>query len=293
MNSTYEYTSFLPYLLSANIIMLCFLVISTLLIYFFFYRNKRKIFTLKKISIMSIFFSIFIIQSFVGANTINVWISFDVVTIIIVSFLFGPIEGLIYAIAADWTRVLIMGYNPQFYYAIQYPFTAILSGFIGMYIGKNKNESNKKIQFITVQGLIILVMSGSLSMMLFNFSGGEWRNVPEFWEIILSSSLLFACLEFFYIWFFVKHKDKQTNIVTALFIICFLNRIINGIVIKTIGDTYWYLSSYQAFINLLTIQIFKSSYLIPAQILISWTLISASIFAANQVSNKKNFGIQI
>jgi uncharacterized membrane protein YdjX (TVP38/TMEM64 family) len=80
--------------------------------YFKYKKEKKQVLTLKKIVVFSLFFSFFIFQSlftrfFAGAPVIP--FSLDTITIIAVGFVFGPIEGILYGLTADLTRVMING----------------------------------------------------------------------------------------------------------------------------------------------------------------------------------------
>jgi hypothetical protein len=50
------------------------------------------------------------------------------ITIMIVGFIMGPLEGIIFGIITDSFSVLINGWAPLFLFAIQYPFIGMLSG---------------------------------------------------------------------------------------------------------------------------------------------------------------------
>ena len=77
----------------------------------FYQKNKITIFTTRKITIMGMFFAIFLLQSFLTsfqALDKFIFISFDSATVLLTAFLFGPIEAFFYALIADTTRVLIV-----------------------------------------------------------------------------------------------------------------------------------------------------------------------------------------
>ena len=70
----------------------------------------------------------------------------DSVTIIVVGFLFGPLEAMVYGALADVVGVLIAGDAPMFLYALKYPLVGLISGSFGM-LYRQKKDINHNIAF--------------------------------------------------------------------------------------------------------------------------------------------------
>ena len=121
-------------------------------------KEKKQVFTIKKIVIFSLFFGTFIIQSlftrFVGSAPI-IPFSLDTITIIAVGFIFGPVEGIVYGITADLTRVFINGWTPMLLPSLSFALLGLFSGMLGRLYFKKGNEMNDIWAFFGMQAIIV------------------------------------------------------------------------------------------------------------------------------------------
>lgn len=102
---------------------------------FSYKKSGREFLTIRKVTLLSVFFSIFLIQAFitrVASSSANVMkFNLDIITIILVGFLIGPLEGILYGFITDSLRVLIVGWNYQILSMMSFPLMGLISGYMG------------------------------------------------------------------------------------------------------------------------------------------------------------------
>ena len=84
----------------------------------------------------------------------------DSVTIIVIGFMFGPLEAMVYGALADIVGVLISGSAPMFLYALKYPLVGLISGSFGM-LYRYKKDVNHNVAFAISQVPIVALITTS------------------------------------------------------------------------------------------------------------------------------------
>lgn len=241
------------------------------------------------------FFALFCIQAAIGRIGIkfNMWVSFEVSTVVVVAFLFGPLEAMIFGFVADSLGVFISGSGPwMLFYAIQYPITALIAGSFAdiFYRQENKEKISKHIYFAIYHLLIALLVALSFTA---PYYGVEINNGELPWAAVISSCVIsIVLLEAIFIFLIRKENSINIMLITLLFATFFINRIINGYLISSIGESFLWGNGWETYPSILLLDIFKSSYLIPINTLLTFGLITGSIFAVEQTSGKEAYLFQ-
>lgn len=254
-------------------------------------KEKRQIITIRKLSIIALFFSIFIMQSYftmlMGVPPV-IPFSLDSLTIIVVAFIFGPIEGIIYGFTADLSRVFINGWSIQLLPLLFYPLTALLSGAFGRTYFYSKKDFTKKQSILITQILIFTLLAFSIGAgYTSKIISDETIDDKFYIGVIIAGTITLVFLEALLIWFYNnKIENPNIRLFTFVFIINVLTRIIFGWFLRSYSQyIYWgYLFETQILLRIIT-----SSYLIPAMTLVSFSVIKASIFAMTQTKNPNNW----
>lgn len=263
------------------------LVIFSLLIYqLFYYKNHQlKVFSLRKIIIIGLFFAIYILQSYLtllqsGDNFILV--NFDSASIILLSWVFGPLEGLIYALLADNTRILVLGWLWQLLYALEFPMIALIAGTLGQIyrtqIKKAKTDTSdnsslflkhKYLYFGIIQLIILATYLGSILVAYFNPS-----YLPDnlvFNSLTIISLISAVILETIFFLLSYKQKYYQLDLLFFLFIIAVIFRWVIQIHYSTVADRNLWAP---VFGEIYFVRIAKNAYLVPMMITVWFLLIS-------------------
>ena len=263
------------------------LVIFSLLIYqLFYYKNHQlKVFSLRKIIIIGLFFAIYILQSYLtllqsGDNFILV--NFDSASIILLSWVFGPLEGLIYALLADNTRILVLGWLWQLLYALEFPMIALIAGTLGQIyrtqIKKAKTDTSdnsslflkhKYLYFGIIQLIILATYLGSILVAYFNPS-----YLPDnlvFNSLTIISLISAVILETIFFLLSYKQKYYQLDLLFFLFIIAVIFRWVIQIHYSTVADRNLWAP---VFGEIYFVRIAKNVYLVPMMITVWFLLIS-------------------
>ncbi len=241
------------------------------------------------------FFAIFCIQAAIGRIGIkfNMWVSFEVSTVVVVAFLFGPLEAMIYGFTADSLGVFISGSGPwMLFYAIQYPITALIAGSFAdiFYRQKNKEKINKYLYYLIYQLIIVLIVSLAFTA---PYYGVEINDGQIPWAAVVSSSVIsITLLELIFIYLIRKENNENVMLITLILATLFINRIINGYLISSIGESFLWGNGWETYPAILLLDIFKSSYLVPINTLITFGFIVGSFFAVEQTSGKEAYLFQ-
>ena len=244
---------------------------------FKFYKNNNiPIFTTKKITIMGMFFALFLLQSFITsfqALDKFIFLSLDSATVVLTAFLFGPIEAFFYALIADTTRILIVqGWIWQLLYALQFPLLGLIAGNIALKYKKTKTtETTEKSSFEAKPYLhFVIIQFIFIALFLFSAIYG-YMNKTDLKGIIYSSLVItsfFSIVFYEGIFFFLLKKKNYDQILLLeyLLLIAVFYRIIFGDIYSSLADANLWAPSFKyVFIP----RLLKSSYTIPSYI-ISW-----------------------
>ena len=259
------------------------IIIVAFLAYLWFYKiKKRQVFSTKKIVIYGAFFAIFLIQNalWIPLSHLPVipW-SMDSVTVIAIGFLFGPLEAMVYGFIADLFGALISGWAPLPIYMLKYPITGLVSGVLGD-VYKSKFKINDSYSFIILQVVIAIFVVTPIVIANTNQDALDESGVSEalVYSAAAVSFVLFEALGIY----FVKKKDKkQFMLFVFVALAAVISRIVTGWLIQTMADTYYW--GYPFELSMLA-RIITSSYLTPATALISYGIISSSIYAMKVVN---------
>ncbi len=262
------------------------LAIFLLVIYQIIYyrKNKLTVFNLRKVIIIGLFFAIYILQSYLtllqtGDNLILV--NFDSASIILLAWIFGPLEGFIYAVIADNSRVLLLGWLWQVLYALEFPLIALIAGTLGQIYHKQINQAAQKeaesslflkhkyLYFAIIQLIILATYLGSVLIAYLNPS-----YLPDglVFNLLTITSLLSAViLETIFFLLLYKRKYQQLYLLFFLFIIAVSFRWVIQIHYSTVADRNLWAP---VFGEIYLARIVKNAYLIPMMVSIWFLLIS-------------------
>ena len=238
-------------------------------------KNERNFITVKKMIIMSIFFSIFMLQSlftrFFDHVGVIAW-SLDSVTVVVIGLLFGPLEAMFYGAIADPTRVLINGWDFQALPMLFYPLMGLLSGYAGD-LRKKKSELSPKTNMILTQIPIIIILVTGFALYPLLKSNGNKNAAPA---TIYGSIASIIILETIFIYFFVKKKEM--TLMSYVIILTVVNRYIFGVILRSYTQYYFYGN------NLpwgMASRILTSTYLVPSTAFVVYTFTEISEHAIN------------
>ncbi len=262
------------------------LVIFSFLIYQVFYYKKHqlKVFTLRKVIIIGLFFAIYILQSYLtllqaGDNFILV--SFDSASIILLSWVFGPLEGFIYALLADNTRILILGWLWQLLYALEFPMIALIAGTLGQIyrnqIKKIKVDATNNSLFLRHKyfyfGIIqIIIFATYLASIVVAYLNPSY--LPDdlvFNSLVIISLISAIILEVIFFLLLYNQKYRQLDLLFFLFIVAVIFRWVIQIHYSTVADRNLWAP---VFGEIYFVRIIKNAYLIPLMITVWFLLIS-------------------
>lgn len=275
------------------IVVICSLILAFGFVYYIpkYKKEKKQIFTLRKIVIFSLYFSFFIAQALItrfisGAPIIP--FSLDNITVIAVGFLFGPLEGLIYGIIADLTRVGINAWVPQLLPAFGFAILGLLSGMFGReFFKKPDKEISDFVGFFGMQ-LIIFFFVGmtAIAMPLLSFFSTETYNDVIFYAAMTATILSLIAMEFLLLFARKSSNRKHMKLIMYITLINAIDRIFMGYLLRSFAQ-YWYWG-YPFGVQLLG-RMITGSYLVPLRTIASIGLIKASLFAIEQRGGIKNW----
>ncbi len=274
--------------------------------YWFIYkRENRNILTIRKLSIFSLFFSIFIIQSFITRFMPEIGelipFSLDSITVMAIGFMFGPIEAIIFGFVADFTRTLINGWTYQLIAASIFPIIGLLSGMCGrIYLKSNDLDinlskindkeikqkkyekpilNNKTINIIIFHVFFGLFIASSIFAIEYSISLNKLP-VDEIF-IFIFVPLLVVLTEIIYFYIFFK-KPKDLSLILLIMIATVLSRIITGYIIRPYSIYFYYGSP----LNMAIItRVATSSYLVPSKIIVLYFVLKSSLNSIELIYN--------
>ncbi len=257
-------------------------------------KEKRQVITIRKLTIIALFFSIFIGQSYLTllmGLTPVIPFSLDNLTIIAVSFIFGPIEGIIYAFVADATRVFINGWAFQILPIFIFPLTALLAGGIGRWYKNGGKDFSKRQGFILTQIVLATMVVVSFGAVAGSEIIGGVDTTDVFYITVIVITVISIVVLEIILYFFFKNSSKKQNdenvkLFVALFMVNVISRISMGWFVRSYAQyIYW---GYPFAIEILK-RMITSSYLIPIWTSLSYALIKASLFAMKQTKNPNSW----
>ena len=282
------------------------LIFSTIYYSWVYRKENRKVLTLKKIPVLALYFSIFLIQSFITRLSPEfgelIPFSLDNVTVIVVGVIFGPIEGMLFGFIADFSRTLINGWTYQLLASIIFPITVLIAGVFGrIYFNasnnitnidmlneqeiiypKDKGKSimeNKAVNIIIFNLILLIFVLSSVFAIYITQNNGNTSLSILF--IMISSPILIAMMEITYLYILFK-KPEDLSLFLTIFIIVVFSRIITGYVIRPYS-LYFY---YGIPIKTSIIQrVVTSSYLIPSTTIVTFFVVKASMNSIKLIYN--------
>ena len=264
------------------------IIISIATLAYIYRRKGRKVFTVKKMTIMSMFLTIFIIQTAIGIPFSGgpfKMFSFEIVTILAVGFLFGPLEGMMYGMTSGWVGMLIGGYFQLMLFGFIKPLAGLMAGLAGYaYVSSKKRENNLKNAIVFQLSIILVTL---LPFLTFLFLSNT--------SVSLTVALITALVSFtlMQILFFVSlRKEKEDKgewltLITVIVVLTILYRALSIYLYSYAVHYYYSIDLRIAFLD----RIITSSYLVPSTAFITTLLVSTSIYAANQSTGTKSFGM--
>ncbi|NOQ50420.1 MAG: hypothetical protein GQ557_01980 [Mycoplasmataceae bacterium] len=273
-------------------------------IFYYLYRYKkeqRKFFTINKISLISLFYAIFIVQELLTV-LIQPWtvgmatfipISMSEITIITVGFIFGPLEGIMFGAICDPTNVfLIHHWTFQLLPFFTLPLTGLMAGIMGRFFFKKDGKSSPWYSFIVFQLVLVffafmLIVSAPTIKYFWDQLGGTEGSFEENKTLFIfgvsSGTIMLVFSEMFFLFLFNKtlksddEKDKKNlNLFVMIFFIEAVTRLWGGIIIRPFTQYFYYGLPY--YMQLVT-RLLDSSYLVPLSTLFTWFMIRYSLIA--------------
>ena len=260
-------------LLTVNLIILILGIVFSIL-----YNKKRNevFLTIKKVSIMATFLAIFLI--FIGLNLLlkSIHIEFTYVIPILVGFLLGPLEGMFFSFIADTTNSLIAGYISSYspLSATLLPMIGLIGGLMGIIYYRRDNYS--RLSLMVSFQLVMGVVSALIIVAGFLFTHNEKKNLKI--PLMTFAAIIFVVMEIAYLYFFFGKKNNiNLQLLTFILITVTLARII-GLIVTPLSNMVVLRIDYK--VGLLSM-IFHSSYLIPLEGLICYSLIKTNDYIMN------------
>ena len=212
-------------------------IISSIVISTIYYRrSKVNWLSTKKITIMSTFLAIFMIQAFVFQPLLDLPIkfSFDSITTIAVGFMFGPLEGILFGWVADTLRVLINGWSYQLLPSLMYPMIGLIAALFGILYRRSKEITiNTSAIIFQITILSLFIVSLPLNYFLTevvagtNSSLGINSGVPT----LLISIVMLIMVEIMFIALWFGNFDKRDIILlTILLLTAYCDRIMELVI---------------------------------------------------------------
>ncbi len=281
-----------------------FSIFFTIFFYLRIYNKENiNIFTIKKITIFSLFFSIFMIQAFITRIMPEIGdlipFSLDSITVMTIGFLFGPIEAIIFGFAADFARTLINGWTYQILAGSIFPIIGMISGIFGrkfQKINSDLNINNLNEDFIKTKKIDKTILSNKifnififhtilflflvLNIYAIKYSLNNNKNI-EINFIIISTSILIFFVESIYFYIFFK-KSEDLNLILLILVSVVLSRAVTGFLIRPFSMYFYYGLPFKSEIIK---RVVTSSYLIPSKIIVLYFVLKASINSINLIYN--------
>ena len=230
------------------------LIISVLVLSFLFiiilvalkdYKKKQKqVITIKKMTFFSVMLAITISLSFfslwTGIPGSSPKISFDYIPIIMIGFIFGPLEGMLFGIMADSIILLIQGWPWQLFMAVQKPIIGVLGSLAALILSKNIFKKDwVKITFIQCTIFWIFIMTIIFLLITPDNNKIPTDNLGFVWGVIgwgIGTIIIMESL-FFYI---MKYKKQDLDLFSISFLIIVIARIVNSWILTSIAQNNYY-----------------------------------------------------
>lgn len=219
--------------------MLLILSVFTLLIIVFRFNYKKKnkkVLTINKLTFLGVMLGLAIILNYIsfsfGVPGQSVEISFDYIPILIVGFLLGPLEGILFGVLTDSILVLLNGYAWNFFLAVQKPILGLIgAGAAYIYHNEKFKISNFTKIFILETSLFSLSITSIVLLSLSN---------PEEYSKALVGSILFILIVSVLIvnvifYFIYKNDKKNLDIFVISMMMVLISRLINSLILTPIG----------------------------------------------------------
>lgn len=246
------------------------------------FKRKTKILSVKKVVILSLFLGVFLIQTIVsqaisifGLNGGQVPFSMNVVTIIAVGVLFGPSEGILYAMLADTISVFMKGYSWDPLAAMVYPIYGMISGLAREAYFKFKDKTSKPVSLGLSQIPILTIVIASFATAVNPEALG--RTETPLWVPYTFGTLVFLVLQFLIIWFFIKEDKEKLFLMTVIVFATVIARIIGGWYIRSLNNIAW--GNQLPLPTLIFGRMITSSYMTPLNAIVAYWITNASLYA--------------
>ncbi len=262
-------------------IFLLSLIISVGILYWKLYKDKKQLFTIKKVVFFATFLSISLILTFIESLIgTEFHISLDYIVPITVGFLYGPLEGIFFAWTADTLNVLIHGWSYSILSSTLLPMIGLISGIFGILYEKIKDNGKEiLLSTIIVQLSIVFCLLTLISMLIVSIFTNLTLLDPNdkiimYYMFFSISIILFILLETVYFYFLYKKDKKNLLLFSLVLVTTIISRTLGSVVTPFQGYFAGFSSNY--LISLLSF-ILHSSYVIPLEALISYFFIKTAL----------------
>ena len=272
-----------------------FLTLSLFLIFYKINRKGDKILTLQNISLFSIFIGVSIGLSFLSITIIPnaLSISFDLIPLMLLGFLLGPIEGMTFGFFVDTIFTLIKGWQWLPIYALTKPTVGLISGIIGNY--SKKENKREWIWYEVLITQLLIIASFIAAIILINVQDSLGMNTwtleliditPETRKSLnIAFPTTFVLFEVVYIYLIYKLSKEQIAYLNYSSLIVLLIALFTSYGFNSIGAQIYYGVPYQ--FSALS-RVFSNIILLPLEIYFLYILIGYSPYLSNILTNSKN-----
>lgn len=163
---------------------------------------------------------------------------------------------------------------PQAIYALTFPITGLVAGLAGIFYQKNLSFNKTKI-FIYFHLVLAILFISPLVVSLISEEALDQTGIKP-WVVYLCMGLTLFLLEIFFLYNYKKERSKNLNLIFTSVLIATVTRIINGFILTTYGDYYYWNTPFE--FGLLS-RVITSSYLIPGLSILSFVFIEAALYA--------------
>lgn len=257
------------------------LIFSIAIFYWKLYRKKENLFTIKKVVFFATFLSISLFLTFIeGLIGKQLHISFDYVIPVVVGFIYGPLEGIIFSWITDTLNVVIHGWSYSVLSSLLLPTIGLVAGVAGIFYEKWKG-TDKEILYSTIIiqisvffCLIVLVSMILVSTLTPMILISKKDSNTIYYIFGAMSLVLFSTIEFLY-FYFLKNKSRDNLLLLSMVLSSMIiARTLGSIVTPFQGYFVGYSANY--FVSLLSF-ILHSSYVVPLEALLSYFFIKITL----------------
>lgn len=218
---------------TTNLVILVLTIIAFFLLLIFIFlkdykKNNKKVFTIRKISFLAIMLAISVGLSFFSIPIIPQYlkVSLDYVPIIVVGFLTGPLEAILFGFISDSIILLSHGWIWQFFMAIQKPLIGLMA-WLSLYFYSKNIKFKYEFLLLIVFLWIVLVTSCLLIFLMPSSAYVPTDNLSFVWGSF-SMLVLSFLITLFTLFHLKKEKSENIHLFIVISFLMYLSRMVNS-----------------------------------------------------------------